>query len=134
VFAFLTIFLGLGLFSQLRGGRDTGPDYLKEFVKEDFSTSAIVEKAELDTGAKELVKEDVKVSGIKKRSAVASSVTSSFNTTETYQRPEYIKNIENAGIEVKKHKEMSSVGKVATEYYEKEGFPVIEGGLQRNAC
>jgi len=126
-FAVLALVLGLGIYSQFRGGRDTGLIKLDK-VLEEVKLAAIPGKEVQDFSAefKGLKEKKAEVAKVKKNTASGFSKLSQYQGISGYKELEYIKNLERAGIQVKKHEQMSSTSKLVSNYYKEQNYPKLE--------
>ncbi|MDP8234433.1 MAG: S8 family serine peptidase [Candidatus Saelkia tenebricola] len=118
VFSFLTILLGLGLFSQLRGGRDTGPVQ----VVDEFSSASSIADIGQAFEVEEFQEKEVIVASkpeVKEESYV-------FSSSDMSRDPKYINDLRYSGIEVKEHKENTELSEAVSKYYQNEGYPKLE--------
>ncbi len=125
IVGFAMIVLALGVFLNLKDGRDTGLVKLKEEIKEGMEFSLAKEDSSFQAlpEAVDKEQEELKEKSITKVKAKSSS---SYNNYYVKSEPQYIKNLQRSGIEVKKREEMTAVSSLVTRHMEKEGFPNME--------
>jgi len=121
---FSVLVLALGVFLNLKEGRDIRLVKLEEEIKEDMEISLTKDIApEPQSFTQTAEKQEVEDKGVVK---AKKSSSSSYSSYYVKSEPQYIENLKRAGIEVKKREEMTSVGKLVSRHMEKEGFPKME--------